>query len=113
MKMIQAIIRPEVLERVKKELGAAGYQGLTIYDVRGRGRQMGISWRVRGNEYRIDILPKVKIELVVRDEQVEQVIEIIKNAASTGQIGDGKIFVLPVIDAVRIRTGERGEEAIE
>ncbi|MDJ0275006.1 MAG: P-II family nitrogen regulator [Nitrososphaerota archaeon] len=112
MKMVHAIIRPEKLEDVKRVLERAGFLGMTVYEVRGRGRQMGISWRVRGNEFRVDVLPKLKLELVVRDEDVDRVVSLILEAARTGEVGDGKVFVTNVERAYRIRTGEKGDEAI-
>jgi nitrogen regulatory protein P-II 1 len=113
LKMIHAIIRPERLEDVKKALEKEGFYGLTIVDVRGRGRQMGVSWRVRGSVYKIDTLPKVKIEMVVEDTAAGKVVDIIRVAATTGEVGDGKIFITLVEEAVRIRTGEKGEEALK
>lgn len=113
MKMVHAVIRPEKLDGVKKALEEAGCEGFTVYEVRGRGRQRGVSWKVRGSEYRIDLLPKVKIEVVVKDEDIEKVIDLICSNARTGFTGDGKIFVIDVEDAIRIRTGERGEDAIK
>ncbi len=112
LKMIQAVIRPEKLEDVKEALDEAGYPGMTVIDVKGRGRQRGIVHRYRGEEYRIDLLDKVLIEIVVDDEDVEKVIDIICEHAKTGRPGDGKIFVIPIEDAVRVRTGERGEDAL-
>lgn len=110
--MVHAIIRPEKLEDVKRALERAGFMGMTVYEVRGRGRQMGISWRVRGNEFRVDVLPKLKLELVVRDEDVDRVVSLILESARTGEVGDGKLFVTHVERAYRIRTGEEGEEAV-
>ncbi len=112
MKMVHAVIRPELLDEVKRALEKEGYYGLTVYDVRGRGRQDSFSWRIRGNVYKIDLLPKLKIEIVVEDDQARRVAEIIQSAASTGEIGDGKIFITHVEEAIRIRTGERGPEAV-
>ena len=113
MKLVSAIIRPEKLDEVKNELKKLGYLGMTVYEVKGRGRQEGISWAVRGHEYRIDMLPKLKIELLVDDKDVENVIAVIARIAKTGEVGDGKIFIIPVEEAIRIRTGERGSEAIQ
>jgi nitrogen regulatory protein P-II 1 len=113
MNKVEAIIRPEKLEIVKEALAAAGFVGLNIVNVTGRGVQKGIVHAGRGGEeYRVDMLPKSKIELVVKDADTERVIEVILANARTGSIGDGKIFVMPVSDAVRVRTGERGEAAI-
>ena len=112
MKMIQAVIRPSKMEEVKEALDRAGYASLTSIEVKGRGRQKGITQMWRGEEYKVDMLPKVKVELVVSDEKEEEVIELIKNAARTGNIGDGKIFVLPVEQTVRIRTGETDGKAL-
>lgn len=112
MKKIEAIIREEKLEPVKKALEDIGYFGMTISEVSGRGRQGGISLQWRVGEYRVDLLPKLKIELVVIDEDVTPALSAITRSARTGEIGDGKIFILPVDDAVRIRTGDSGENAV-
>ena len=112
MKKIEAIIRQEKLTEVKDALGEAGFPGLTAYEVRGRGRQKGVSLSYRTTEYRVDMLPKMKIEIVVEDKDVEKAIDTIVNTAKTGNIGDGKIFVLPVEEVVRVRTGEKGDSAI-
>lgn len=113
MNKVEAIVRPERLEVVKEALAQAGFIGLNIVNVTGRGVQKGIVHTGRGGEeYRVDMLPKSKIELVVGDSQTEKVIALICEAARTGSIGDGKIFVSPVADAVRVRTGERGEAAL-
>ena len=112
MKMIQAIIRPSKVEEVKEALDAAGYTSLTSIEVKGRGRQKGITQTWRGEEYKVDMLPKVKVELVVPNDKEDEVIELIKKAAHTGSIGDGKIFVLDVGQAVRIRTGEQNDLAL-
>ena len=112
MKLITAIIKPHKLDDVRDALKSAGLAGLTIDEVRGFGRQGGHTETYRGSEYTIDFLPKVKLELVVADSVVSKVVETIIAAAKTGSIGDGKVFVLPVEEAVRIRTGERGEDAI-
>jgi nitrogen regulatory protein P-II 1 len=112
MKMIQAIIRPSKMEEVKEILEKAGYASLTSIEVKGRGRQKGITQMWRGEEYKVDMLPKVKVELVVPDEKEDEVIELIRKAAHTGNIGDGKIFVLPVEKTVRIRTGETDGKAL-
>jgi len=107
MKKIEAIIRPERLERVKKALEEQGCVAMTITEVYGRGEQKGIALQFRGRRMDVDTLPKVKIETIVKDEFVEPLIETILNAARTGKFGDGKIFVLPVEEAIRVRTGER------
>ncbi len=112
MKKIEAIIKPFKLEEVKDALTEIGVQGLTVSEVKGFGRQKGHTELYRGAEYVVDFIPKIKIEVVVPDNVVEKVVETIVSAARTGRIGDGKVFVLPVEDAVRIRTGERGESAI-
>ena len=112
MKKIEAILRPFKLDEVKESLGEAGIQGMTVTEAKGFGRTGGKKEVYRGSAYVVDFVPKVKIEVVVRDDQVEAVIEAIMQAARTGRIGDGKIFVLPVEDVVRIRTGERGEDAL-
>lgn len=112
MKKIEAIIREERLEPVKKALEEIGYFGMTISEVSGRGRQGGISLQWRVGEYRVDLLPKLKIEVVVIDEDVTPALSAIARSARTGDIGDGKIFIIPVDDAVRIRTGDSGENAV-
>ncbi len=112
MKKIEAIIKPFKLDDVKSALSELGMQGLTASDVKGFGRQKGHTELYRGAEYTVDFLPKVKLEIVVADDKVDQVVEAITTAASTGKIGDGKIFVLPLGEAIRIRTGERGEDAV-
>ncbi|MBE2900890.1 P-II family nitrogen regulator [Methanothermobacter thermautotrophicus] len=112
MKEIVAIIRPEKLEEVKNALESAGCHGMTVTEVRGRGRQLGITESYRGRDYRIDLLPKTKIEIVVNDEDVDRVVETIVKSAQTGDIGDGKIFISGVDEVVRIRTGESGEKAV-
>jgi nitrogen regulatory protein P-II 1 len=112
MKKIEAIIKPFKLDDVKEALTENGVIGMTVMEVRGFGRQKGHTELYRGSEYTIDFLPKVKVELVVADQLVPKVVETIIAAAKTGSIGDGKVFVLPVEEAVRIRTGERGEDAI-
>jgi nitrogen regulatory protein P-II 1 len=112
MKMIQAILRPSKLEEVKKALEDTGYTSLTTTEVKGRGRQKGIKQIWRGEEYVVDMLPKVKLEVVVPDEKEDEVIEVIKKSAHTGNIGYGKIFVLPVEKTIRIRTGETDGKAL-
>ena len=112
MKKIEAIIKPFKLDDVKEALTEIGVIGMTVMEVRGFGRQKGHTELYRGSEYTIDFLPKVKVEVVVADSLVSKVVETIIAAAKTGSIGDGKVFVLPVEEAVRIRTGERGEDAI-
>jgi nitrogen regulatory protein P-II 1 len=113
MKKIEAIIRPEKLNDVKDALESAGYVGLNIVHVTGRGSQKGIVHGGRGGEtYTVDMLPKLKIEVVVKDADATSVVDLIANSARTGNIGDGKIFVIPVEDAVRVRTGERGEAVV-
>ena len=112
MKMIKAVIKPFKLDEVRDALTAAGVEGMTVAEVRGFGRQKGHTELYRGAEYVVDMLPKIEIEIVVSDARAETVVEAIRKAANTGRIGDGKIFVSPVLDAIRIRTGERGEEAL-
>ena len=112
MKKIEAIIKPFKLDEVKNALTKIGVQGLTVNEVKGFGRQKGHTEVYRGAEYKIDFLPKVRIEMIVTDEMVVKVIETIERAAKTGKIGDGKIFVSPVEEVIRIRTGERGKDAI-
>ncbi len=112
MKKIEAIIKPFKLEEVKESLNAIGIQGITVSEVKGFGRQKGHTELYRGAEYVVDFLPKIKIEVVLADNQVEQVVEAITSAAKTGRIGDGKIFIVPLEDVIRIRTGETGESAV-
>ena len=112
MKKVEAIIKPFKLDEVKEALSNAGTQGLTVYEVKGFGRQKGRTELYRGSEYVVDFLPKVKIEVLVNDAKVQQVVEVIEKAARTGKIGDGKIFVVALEEVVRIRTGERGNDAI-
>ena len=112
MKKIEAIIKPFKLDDVKEALIEADISRITISEVKGHGRQQGHTELYRGNEYVVEYLPKVKIEIVVNDEFVEKAIEAITNGAKTGKIGDGKIWVTPIEDVIRIRTGERGSEAI-
>ncbi len=112
MKKIEAIIKPFKLDEVKEALHEIGLQGITVVEAKGFGRQKGHTELYRGAEYVVDFLPKVKIELVIDDQMLEQAIEAIQQAAHTGRIGDGKIFVTTVEEAIRVRTGERGTEAI-
>jgi len=112
MKKVEAIVKPFKLEEIKEALSAVGIQGLTVSEVKGFGRQKGHKELYRGAEYVVEFLPKVKLEVVVPDDKLQSVLDAIMKAASTGRIGDGKIFVSPVEDAVRIRTGESGEVAI-
>ncbi|ALV04896.1 P-II family nitrogen regulator [Roseateles depolymerans] len=112
MKLITAVIKPFKLDEVREALSAIGVQGLTVTEVKGFGRQKGHTELYRGAEYVVDFLPKVKIEAAVAEAVVEQVIEAIENAARTGKIGDGKIFVSPLDQVIRIRTGETGQDAL-
>ncbi len=112
MKKIEAIIKPFKLDDVKEALNEIGIAGMTISEVKGYGRQKGHKEIYRGAEYVVDFIPKVKLEIIVEASKVEQVLEKIREAAYTGKIGDGKLFVLPVEEVVRVRTGERGKEAI-
>ena len=112
MKKIEVIIKPFKLEDVKDALVEVGITGMSVYDVKGYGRQQGHSELYRGAEYVVDFLPKIKIDLVVADDDVDSIISVIIEAAKTGKIGDGKIFVSPIEKIVRIRTGEQDEEAI-
>ncbi|MGB9766407.1 MAG: P-II family nitrogen regulator [Sulfurihydrogenibium sp.] len=112
MKKVEAIIKPFKLDEVKDALTNIGIYGMTVSEVKGFGRQKGHTELYRGAEYVIDFLPKLKIEVVVDDQQVEKVVEAIMQAARTGRIGDGKIFIIPIDDVIRIRTGERGPEAV-
>lgn len=112
MKLIEAVIKPFKLDEVKDALNEIGVMGITVSEVKGFGRQKGHTELYRGAEYVVDFIPKVKLEIVIPDEMVAKVLETIENAAKTGRIGDGKIFVLPLEEAVRIRTGEKGNEAL-
>ena len=112
MRKIEAIVKPFKLDEIKEALSAIGIQGLTVSEVKGFGRQKGHTELYRGAEYVVDFLPKIKIEVVVPDGLVESVTDAIQAAANTGRIGDGKIFVFPLEEVIRIRTGERGEDAV-
>ncbi len=112
MKKVEAIIKPFKLDEVKEALSGIGVEGLTVTEVKGFGRQKGHTEIYRGAEYVVDFLPKIKLEIVVTEDAVDKVIEAIVEAANTGKIGDGKIFVLPLEEAIRIRTGERGKDAV-
>ena len=112
MKLIKAIIKPFKLEEVKDALSEIGVEGMTVSELKGFGRQKGHTEIYRGSEYTVDFLPKVKLEIVVGDDLVDKVIDAVVNASQTGKIGDGKVFIIPVEEAVRIRTGEKGEEAL-
>ena len=112
MKKVEAIIKPFKLDEVKEALSSVGVQGLTVSEVKGFGRQKGHTELYRGAEYVVDFLPKVKLEIIVADDMAAQVVETIERAARTGRIGDGKIFVMPMEEVVRIRTGERGSNAL-
>ena len=112
MKKIEAIIKPFKMEDVKEALSEIGIEGMTVSEVKGFGRQKGHTEIYRGSEYTVDFLPKVKFEIVLSDDRVQKAVDTIVGAAKTGKIGDGKVFVLPIEDAIRIRTEERGEAAI-
>jgi len=112
MKLIEAIIKPFKLDEVKEALNEIGVEGITVSEVKGFGRQKGHTELYRGAEYVVDFIPKIKLELAVADELVTKVIEVIEKTAKTGRIGDGKIFIIPLEDAIRIRTGEKGNDAI-
>ncbi|HEX3013709.1 MAG TPA: P-II family nitrogen regulator [Methanobacterium sp.] len=112
MKKIIAIIRPDKMEAVKNALEEIGCHGMTVRDVKGRGRQLGVTENYRGRDYRIDLLPKTELEIVTREEDVEGIVQTIIETAKTGDIGDGKIFISPVEEVIRIRTGEKGEKAV-
>jgi nitrogen regulatory protein P-II 1 len=112
MKKIEAIIKPFLVEEIKEALSEVGVKGITISEVKGVGRQRGHKEVYRGTEYQMDFVPKVKLEIVVNDQLLETVIECLMNKARTGKIGDGKIFVIPIESAIRIRTGERGDDAL-
>jgi nitrogen regulatory protein P-II 1 len=112
MKKIEAVIQPHKLDEVKDALKGAGAEGITISEVRGHGRQKGHTEAYRGHEYTIDLLPKIKMELVVSDARLAQILEVLSTSAKTGKIGDGKIFVSTIDDVIRIRNGDRGEAAL-
>ncbi len=112
MKEIRAIIRPEKLEEVLEALEKVGHPGVTVYQVEGHGRQAGLVEQFRGREFRVDLLPKMEVRVVCKDEDMEKIMQAIASAARTGEIGDGKLFVYEVLEALRIRSGERGEAAI-
>lgn len=112
MRKVEAIIKPFKLEEVKEALSGLGIEGMTVSEVKGFGRQKGHTEIYRGSEYTVDFLPKIKIEVVLPEEQVEDAVKAIVNAAKTGKIGDGKVFITKIEDAVRIRTGETGEQAV-
>lgn len=112
MKMILAVIRPHRLQDVKQALSDMGIHGMTVTDVRGSGRQKGQVERYRGSEYRVDLLPKCRLEVAVSDSQMEEAVQTIRKAAYSGEIGDGKVFILPLEDSLRIRTGEQGEGSL-
>jgi nitrogen regulatory protein PII len=112
MKLIVAVIRPHRLQEVKDALSKIGVAGLTVTDVRGAGRQKGQIERYRGSEYSVDLIAKCKIEVAILDDQCEEAVQVIRDRAYTGEIGDGKIFVLPLVDTMRIRTAERGEDSL-
>jgi nitrogen regulatory protein P-II 1 len=112
MRKIEAIIKPFKLDEVKEALHGIGIQGMTVTEVKGFGRQKGHTELYRGAEYVVDFLPKIKVEIAVKDEMVDKVVQAIVQAANTGRIGDGKIFVMPIEEVIRIRTGERGPDAV-
>jgi len=112
MKKIEAIIRPEKLETVRRALEEAGSPGLMITEIEGHGKQKGIEQQWRGKKYKVELLQKIKLEVVIKDEDVDRIVKVVSQAAKTGAIGDGKIFIYPVENVVRIRTGESGEKAI-
>lgn len=112
MKKIEAVIRPEKVDDVRKSLEQAGYPGMTISEVEGHGKQKGVTQQWRGESYRVTLLPKMKLELVVADKDADRLMAAIANASKTGAVGDGKIFVTEIKDVMRIRTGERGEQAL-
>ncbi len=112
MKRILTIMRPDKLENVKQALEDIGIHGLTVKDVKGRGRQLGITESYRGHDYKVDLLPKVEIEIIAKEEDVEKITDTIVKTAQTGCIGDGKVFISPVEEVIRIRTGEKGDKAI-
>ncbi|RJP93655.1 MAG: P-II family nitrogen regulator [Desulfobacteraceae bacterium] len=112
MKKIEAVIKPFKLDDVKEALNDIGIHGMTVSEVKGYGRQKGHTEIYRGAEYAVDFIPKLKIEIIVDDNRLSEVIEVIQKAASTGKIGDGKIFILPVEEVIRVRTGEKGSDAL-
>ena len=112
MKKIEAIIRPEKVDEVRKAIEAVGYPGITITEAQGHGKQKGVVQQWRGETYRVEFLPKVKLELIVGDSDVERIVQAVIKSAKTGSVGDGKIFVSDVRDVIKIRTGERGESAL-
>jgi len=112
MKKIEAIIRPESIDAVRNALGIAGVTGLMISEIEGHGKQKGVVQQWRGEKYRVELLPKIKIEVIVKDQDVGRISNAIIGSAKTGEIGDGKIFIYPVEDVIRIRTGEKGDVAI-
>jgi nitrogen regulatory protein P-II 1 len=112
MTKIEAVIQPHKLDEVKDALKAAGAEGITVYEVRGHGRQKGHTETYRGAEYKVDLLPKVKLEMVVADARVNQILDVLSASAKTGKIGDGKIFLSTITDVIRIRNGDRGEGAL-
>ena len=112
MKKIEAVIRPHNLDPVREALESAGYPGIMVTEIEGHGKQKGVTQQWRGQEYKVDLLPKVKLEIVVEDSKVNELVTTISRVTKTGQIGDGKIFVYPVEDVIRIRTGEHGELAL-
>ena len=112
MKKIEAIIRPEKLDEVRKALETAGYPGITITQIEGHGRQKGLTQQWRGEIYKVDLLSKTKVEIVVSDKDQEKIVAAIQKVAGTGNVGDGKIFISTIDEAIRIRTGERGEKAL-
>ncbi|SHI44190.1 nitrogen regulatory protein P-II family [Malonomonas rubra DSM 5091] len=112
MRKVEAIIKPFKLDEVKEALNEIGIQGITVSEVKGFGRQKGHTELYRGAEYVVDFIPKIKMEIIVSDDQAAQVVDAIAEAAKTGRIGDGKIFVTPIDEVMRIRTGERGEDAL-
>lgn len=113
MKQIQAIIRREKWQAVKQALDALNCPGMMVWEIMGHGKQQGVTEQFRGREFRVDMLPKTKIEIIVRDSQVKGIVDAIMKTASTNKIGDGKIFISSVEDAIRIRTGDRGEGAVD
>jgi nitrogen regulatory protein P-II 1 len=112
MKRIEAIIRPERLEQVRRALDKVGYSGLMISEIEGHGKQKGVVQQWRGEKYRVELLPKIRIEIIAKDSEVPNIVKTIIDSAKTGEIGDGKIFISPVEDAIRIRTQEKGEAAL-
>lgn len=112
MKKIEAVVRPDSVDEILDALQGAGYPGIMVTEIEGHGKQRGVTQQWRGQEYKVDLLPKVKLEVVVTDKEADEIVKTISKVAKTGQIGDGKIFITNIADAIRIRTGEHGDSAL-